>query len=57
MFEEVKKRMGESTVFERLKEFIAGVAFTVFLWASGMTQDEYWDAIYVQEKKQEGTKK
>ena len=42
--------MGELNVFERLKEFIAGVAFTVFLWASGMTQDDYWHVIYIQEK-------
>jgi len=42
--------MGQSTVWENLREGIAGVSFTVFLWAIKMTRDEYWLAIYKDEK-------
>jgi hypothetical protein len=51
--------MGQSTVWENLKEWIAGVSFkewiagvsfTVFLWGIKMTRDEYWLAIYKGEK-------
>lgn len=45
--------MGEPNVFEKLKEFIAGIAFRIFLWGIDMTQEVYWNSIYEQEQRQE----
>jgi hypothetical protein len=42
--------MGKQTLKDRIKEFIAGVAFEVFLWASNLNRYDYFDAIYYQEK-------
>lgn len=42
--------MGSQTLFERFKNWIAGIAFKVFLWAIEMDQEEYWRHIYEQEK-------
>lgn len=42
--------MHELNVFEKLKEFIAGIAFKIFLWGIDMTQEVYWNLIYEQEQ-------
>ena len=42
--------MGELSIMEKLKRFIADIAFRLFLWGNGMTQDTYWQSIYEQEK-------
>ena len=46
--------MGKLTLWEKLKEGVGGVAFKVFLWTISMTKDEYFDAIYKQEKGWQG---
>lgn len=38
--------MGKATVFDNLREWIAGAAFTVLLWAYRMNKDEYRRAMY-----------
>jgi len=42
--------MGEETFFDKIRSIISGVAWMVFLWSLRMTPDEYWMAIYEQEK-------
>ncbi len=42
--------MDKLTLWEKIKEIIAGIAWRVFLWASALTQDEYLDQVYKQEK-------
>jgi hypothetical protein len=37
--------MGKASLSSVFWEWIAGIAFSVFLWANGMTQDQYLDAI------------
>jgi len=41
--------MGKRTLLERIREWIGGVSFEIFLWASRMTASEYRDALYEQE--------
>jgi hypothetical protein len=38
--------MAQPTLWERIKEWIAGIAWDVFLWGSNMTEAEYLAAIY-----------
>lgn len=45
--------MGKTPISFYVWEWIAGIAFSVFLWAVGMTQEEYIDAIIRQEKESE----
>jgi len=49
--------MGNLNLIEEIKRIIAKFSFNLFLWASGLTDEEYWDQIYQQEKqfKREGT--
>lgn len=42
--------MGEETFFDKVRSFISGLSFRVLLWSLRMNQDEYWAAIYRQEK-------
>lgn len=42
--------MGEETIIQKIKDFIAGVSFKLFLWGNGLTKEEYWKQIYEQEK-------
>jgi len=41
--------MGDETIIQKLKNFIASVSFKVFLWSIDMTADEYWTGIYKEE--------
>lgn len=41
--------MTEFTFLARVKEFIGGVCFGIFLWSIEMTDEEYWHSIYEQE--------
>ncbi len=41
--------MDKETIIEKLKDTIAGIAFKIFLWAVGRTQEQYWQEIYEQE--------
>jgi nitrogen fixation-related uncharacterized protein len=37
--------MGKQTLFDRLREWVGGVGFRVFLWSIRATQDEYIEMI------------
>jgi hypothetical protein len=41
--------MGKETLCDKFKEFIGGIAFSIFLWSAGMTGEEYWHQVYVEE--------
>lgn len=42
--------MGRATIFDRVKEFIGGLCFRIFLRSVGMTDEEYWHEIWEQEE-------
>lgn len=42
--------MGEQTFWEKVKEFLGGILFWLFLKVTGMTMEGYWEQIYQQEK-------
>ena len=37
--------MGKQSIFDKVREWLGGIAFDVFLWSARMTQDEYLDAV------------
>ena len=43
--------MGGRSIWEELKLRIGAVAFGIFIWSIKMTEDEYFDEIYEQEKR------
>jgi hypothetical protein len=43
--------MGKRNIWKELKLRIGAVAFGIFIWSMEMTDDEYFDAIYEQEKR------
>jgi len=43
--------MGNRNFWKELKLHIGAVAFGIFTWSIEMTDDEYFDAIYEQEKR------
>ena len=42
--------MGKQSLKDKIKEFITGIAFKVFLWGIEMTDDQYWKNVYEGEK-------
>ena len=42
--------MGKRNIWKELKLRIGALAFGVFIWSIEMTDEEYYDAIYEQEK-------
>jgi hypothetical protein len=42
--------MGGSSIWKKLKLSIGGLAFRIFIWSIEMTDDEYYGAVYEQEK-------
>jgi hypothetical protein len=34
--------MAEQTIFDKIREWIGSVAWTIFLWSAQMTEDEYF---------------
>lgn len=42
--------MGELSLIECVKDFIAGMGWRLFLWGSGFSEEEYFNRIYEQEK-------
>ena len=42
--------MGNQTIVEKIKAIISNAAWRVFLWSLNMTAEEYWTAVYEQEK-------
>ena len=43
--------MGETRILEKIKQRIGALAFGIFIWSIEMSEDEYFDAIYEQEKR------
>jgi hypothetical protein len=43
--------MNELSIWNKLKLRIGAVAFGIFIWSMGMTDEEYFEAIYEQEKR------
>ena len=43
--------MGKRSIWNKLKLRIGAVAFGIFIWSMGMTDEEYFEAIYEQEKR------
>jgi nitrogen fixation-related uncharacterized protein len=37
--------MGQPTLLDKIREFIGGIGFRVFLWSINSTQDEYIEMI------------
>jgi len=37
-------------IWGKIRDFIGGIGWHVFLWSVGMTKEKYWDTIYKQEK-------
>jgi len=42
--------MGELPLWTRLKLWIGGIAWRVFLWANETSEGDYWSYIYEQER-------
>ena len=42
--------MGELSIWKKIKLRIGAAAFSIFIWSMEMTDEEYFDAIYEQEK-------
>ena len=42
--------MGKFGIFNKLRELIAVISFSIFLWAVGLSEDEYFISIYEQEQ-------
>jgi hypothetical protein len=42
--------MGELSIWKKIKLRIGAAAFGIFIWSMEMTDEEYFDAIYEQEK-------
>jgi hypothetical protein len=42
--------MDEFTIFDNIKDFLAGIFFKLFLLCIGYTKEQYWQNIYEQEK-------
>lgn len=42
--------MGKHTILDAAKYFIGRISFRVFLWSISMTDEQYWNAIYLQER-------
>ena len=42
--------MGKFNIFNKIRELIAGISFSIFLWAVGLSEDEYFTSIYEQEQ-------
>lgn len=37
-------------IITRIKQWIAGLGFKLFLWGNSTTEEAYWEEIYQQEK-------
>jgi len=42
--------MGKLSFKTKIKNFISSIGWEMFIWGSGITQEEYWQRIYQQEK-------
>lgn len=42
--------MNKETLFDKLRDLIGSLGWKMFLWASEMTEEEYWERLYEHEK-------
>lgn len=42
--------MQPKSLIEKLKQWIAGIGFRLFIWGNSTTEEDYWEEIYQQEK-------
>lgn len=42
--------MRKQNLFEKLKSWISSLGWNMFIWGLDITQEEYWERIYQQEK-------
>jgi len=42
--------MEKETIIKKIKQWIAGIGFSLFLWGNNTTEEDYWEEIYQQEK-------
>ena len=42
--------MGKIELIERIKQWIAVIGWNLFIWGNNITEEEYWQRIYEQEK-------
>ena len=43
--------MKRLSIIARIKLYIGSIAWKLFLWGNGFTEEEYWERIYEQEKR------
>lgn len=43
--------MAKQHLFQRLKNKISSLGWKMFVWGLGISEEEYWERIYQQEKK------
>lgn len=43
--------MERLSIIARIKLYIGGIAWKLFLWGNEFTEEEYWERIYEQEKR------
>jgi hypothetical protein len=43
--------MQKENLFQLLKSKISSLGWKLFIWGLGMSQEEYWERIYQQEKR------
>lgn len=42
--------MGKMSLKDRLKQWVAGKAWRLFIWGNNTTDEEYWNEVYETEK-------
>jgi len=47
--------MEKQTIIQKIKQWIAGIGFRLFIWGNETTEEQYWEEIYQQEKLFKGT--
>ena len=40
----------QTNILLEIRKFIATIGWKLFIWGSGITEEDYWEAIYEQEK-------
>ena len=40
----------QTNILLQIRKFIAIIGWKLFIWGSGITEEDYWEAIYEQEK-------
>ena len=40
----------KTNILLEIRKFIATIGWKLFIWGSGITEEDYWEAIYEQEK-------